>query len=120
MWISEAVMETRELIEPLLNRASWIKFVGVILAIVGVLSCLTVIGIPFGIISIILSVTLIRASKRLAEYRENNDDHMVRESLDGIARFFKYTGIVTILGICIYVIGTVSILVLVLWELEII
>jgi uncharacterized protein YqhQ len=77
----------------------WATFRAVIDIIVGALSCLAIITAAYGVPQIIGGVRLLSACDELKSYLATNDTQKINEAFAKFNKFFKLTGISTIVKI---------------------
>lgn len=110
-------MMIRELIQPLKNATGWIKFLGVLLIIYGVISALTIVGILIAWLPIWLGVLLVRAAKNTNTAYYQGDKRSVLVALNNVGSFFTVYGVLALIGIIFSVVAFVFIIATgVLWE----
>lgn len=97
----------RDLASFLGARAGWMKFLGVMLIIIGVVNCLTLVGALIGWLPIWMGVLLMKGaeSARSAQYRGNQLD--LEEALDRVAVFIKLQGIFYLVSLILLIVGVV-------------
>ena len=97
--------------EQLKQMSTWTGFVGIMTIIGGVLSCISIVGIIPGIISIILGLKLRSAKKYSDEIIANPDDSMqagkVNLLMSDLTVYFKVQGILIIVGFVFAVIAII-------------
>lgn len=89
-------------------NGGWMKFLGVMMIIMGILNCLTVIGALFGWIPIWLGVVLNRAAGAASRAQMRGDALDLEESLDRVGFFFKLQGILILIVLILYVLLIVA------------
>ena len=98
------------------SGANWGMFNAVILIISGGFTCLSIIGIPFGVFNIIGAIRLMKMCENLKAYANFEDRDKVAEALINFQGYAKFTGIQTIvsivLGIILYAVLIVAIVTL--------
>ncbi len=85
-------------VEPLCRRAGWIKFFGVLLLVVGVLYCLTIVGIIFGWLPIWIGVLLLKSSTNLRDGYFEQDRVKIWEGMRALGTVILIYGIMTIIS----------------------
>jgi len=97
--------------EQLKQLSTWAGFVGIMTIISGVLSCISVIAIIPGVISIILGLKL-RTAKRysdeIIESVDVNQESRINLLVSELATYFKIQGILMIISIILIVLGVVA------------
>lgn len=93
----------------ILYRAKgWIRLIGVLALIMGILQALTVIGLIIAWIPVWIGVLLCSASSRIAEAHEQGDELALAVAVDKIRLYFKIVGIFALIGLVFMVIGLVA------------
>ena len=79
----------------------WSKFAGIVFMILGGFSCLSIIGIPIGVVYIIMGTKLLNASKEAAEFNTtlSVDNHHIFSMITEFKKFFKIMGILFIISL---------------------
>lgn len=93
---------------PLYNAKGWIKLVGIISIIQGVLSILSIWGILICWIPIWMGVLLCSASNQLGIAFNTNDENAFRTSMEKLGTYFKIFGIFIIVMLVLGVIGILA------------
>jgi len=110
-------MMIRELMQPLKNATGWIKFLGVLLIIYGVVSALTIVGLIIAWLPIWLGVLLLRAAKNTNSAYYQGNKSAVLAALNNVGSFFTVYGVVALIGILLFVAFFIFIIATgVLWE----
>jgi len=110
-------MMIRELMQPLKNATGWIKFLGVLLIIYGVVSALTIVGLIIAWLPIWLGVLLLRAAKNTNSAYYQGNKSAVLAALNNVGSFFTVYGVVALIGILLFVSFFIFIIATgVLWE----
>lgn len=110
-------MMVRELMQPLKNATGWIKFLGVVLIVYGIIMAISIVGLLIAWLPIWLGVLLMRAAKNtnMAYYQGNKA--AVLAALGNVGSFFTVYGVVALIGIIFSVILIVFVIATgVLWE----
>lgn len=98
-----------EISKPLYVSKGWIKFVGVMLIIQGILTALTVFGIIICWIPIWLGVLLFQSSGKIELAYKQGDKTNLIESLSKLKTYFTVTGVlylITLIGTLVALIVT--------------
>ena len=82
---------------PLCNASSWLKLLGVVNIIIGVLYCITIIGLIIGWLPLWIGIALNRASNSLKAGYEQSNRHHIREGMSSLALVFKIIGVIVII-----------------------
>ena len=84
------------------QSAGWIKFLGVVQLIYGILTAITLVGILW----IWLGLVLIKVANNLRLAKEGDDESLV-EASQNLSTFFTVWGIIALLVIAIVVLGII-------------
>lgn len=90
----ESVEWVQSLADRLVAHSGWMKFVGVLLIINGVVACLTVVGAVIGWLPIWQGVVLNKAANAARGAADEGSREDLEEALERTGFFFKLTGIV--------------------------
>ena len=82
---------------PLCNASSWLKLLGVVNIVIGVIYCITIIGLIIGWLPLWIGITLNRASNSLKAGYEQSNCHEIREGMSSLALVFKIIGVIVII-----------------------
>ena len=77
--------------------AGWLKFMGTLSIILGVLYCLTIVGAIFGWVPIWIGISLNRASKSLQWGYAQRSPHEIRAGMDSMALVVKIFGVLAVI-----------------------
>lgn|GEM_PF-4390895 len=79
----------------------WSKFAGIVFIIMGGFTCLSIIGIPIGVVYIIMGTKLLNASKEAAEFNTtlSVDNHHIFGMITEFKKFFQMLGILFIISL---------------------
>jgi hypothetical protein len=96
--------------EPLWRAKGWIKLMGVLFILNGVLTALSLWGIVLCWLPIWLGLTLLSAAKNIRAAAELDNKECMRLALDKLGLYFKINGILIIvgLGVGILIAGAVA------------
>jgi hypothetical protein len=86
-------------VAPLCYAAGWLKFLGIVNIVAGVIYCLTIIGLVIGWLPIWLGVLLNRASDSLRAGYEGQDGQRIHIGMDSLALAVKIVGVLAIIGL---------------------
>ena len=89
-------MEVQMLLASLIKNTTWMKILGVILIVTGVIWCITIFGIVLGWIPIWLGVLLFSSARRLDVVKEQDSASDAVVSIEKISLFFKISSIATL------------------------
>lgn len=87
---------------PLIKNYQWVKFLGAVTFIGGVLTCLTIIGILVGWVSIWLGALLWGSGNCLKTIAMSNDEDEAVELIEKLGTYFKVTAIFVLVLICFW------------------
>lgn len=96
-------MENYEILQPLINNKAWLKLLGIIAIIQGILTALTIFGIIFCWIPIWLGILLLKSASEFEKYEYSDDEEAAASALENLALLFKIVGILAIVGIVLTV-----------------
>lgn len=91
--------------EPLSRGTGWIKFLGIMTIIGGVLTALTITGIIVAWLPIWLGVTYLQAAGRISEGYQNSNTELLAQGNDKLRLAFKIIGITMIVYIVFFVVA---------------
>jgi hypothetical protein len=103
----KSVINFNKLMEPLYKVKGWIKCMGVLSIIAGVICVFTIWGIIVCWVPIWVGVVLISASNHIRLAFENNDNSKFRTSMEKLGLYFRIGGIVGLVGSIIYFVAVV-------------
>lgn len=104
---SVETISIQDLAAPLYQAKGWIKLVGVLMIISGILLCLTCAGIIIAWLPIWMGIVLVGAASAVEKaYNEQQSNAMV-EALTKLKTYFTIMGIVTLIGIILNVISII-------------
>ena len=89
----------KELSVPLYNCKGWMKLVGVMSIIYGVMTVLTIIGILFAWLPIWIGVLLFQSANAIGQAYETDSKAAMARSLSKLKTYFIIMGILTLIGI---------------------
>ena len=89
-------MEMKDVALPLYQAKGWIRFLGVMMIIVGALYAVTIIGLLFAWLPIWLGVLLFQASSRIEYAYEGGGAVSFMESLQKLKTYFIINGVVVL------------------------
>ena len=90
-------------IAPLCQAAGWLKFLGILNIIAGVIYCLTIVGLIVGWLPIWIGISLNKASSSLESGLARRSPGDIRAGMDSLALVIKIFGVLAIIGIVINV-----------------
>jgi hypothetical protein len=94
----------KEVSAPVFHARGWMKLIGVLSIIVGVLYALTLIGIIFAWLPIWMGVILYQAGSSSEEAYYNGDKYSFLKSMTQLKLYFTIMGITMLIGIILMVI----------------
>jgi len=104
-------MEDRALIQevsmPIFEAKGWIKILGVISIIYGVLVALSIVGIIIAWLPIWMGILLFKAGSQIEEAKNTGNKHNLMESLSKIKTYFIISGVLTIIGLALAIIAVI-------------
>ena len=89
----------REISYPLYNCRGWLKFLGVMSIISGVIQVFTIIGIIFAWLPIWIGVLLFQAASAVERAYETGDSNEINVSLSKLKTYFMIMGVISLLGV---------------------
>jgi len=95
--------------EPLWRAKGWIKLMGILFILQGVLTALSLWGIVLCWLPIWLGLTLMSAAKNIRAAAELDNKECMRQALDKIALYFKINGILVIIGLVVGILVAVAV-----------
>lgn len=96
------------LVRPLYDVKGWLKLLGVLNIIIGVIYCITIIGAIFGWIPLLLGIKANKSSNELREGFETSDESKVQSAIRNLATCIKMVGILTLIALIINVIVLIA------------
>ena len=89
---------------PICAVSGWLKFLGILNIIVGIIYCITIIGAIVGWIPLWIGILSTRAGGALREGYDTSHPQSVQDGLGRLALIIKIFGVLTIIGLAINVI----------------
>ena len=99
--------ESPSVLEPIFSVQLWIRILGFAAMIIGVLYCLSIIGLIIGWLPIWLGVILLRTSKSIDSVVADESEQAAFELVSQIALFFKIVGIAALILFVVVLLGLV-------------
>lgn len=90
-------------VAPLCNVSGWLKFLGIVNIVLGVIYCLTIIGAIVGWIPIWIGVSLNNAADSLRAGYDGRNERAMLMGMDKLALSIRIIGILTLIGLIINV-----------------
>lgn len=97
----------REFARPLFEVKGWMKFLGVIMIIVGVIQACTVVGLIIAWLPIWLGILLFSTGSKIDAAFQSGNKADLMTGLGKLKTFFTIYGIMAIIGIAMSVIGLI-------------
>jgi hypothetical protein len=94
----------REVSHSLSRAAGWMKFLGIVMIVYGVLIALTIVGIVIAWLPVWLGIIVYQAAKNSKSATLSGDKFMLMKSLQNINNYFTISGILLIISILFAVI----------------
>ena len=96
-------MDMKQVILPLYETRGWMRFLGVVMIIVGILTALTIVGILIAWLPIWLGALLFQAAGRVESAYAAEDELLLTASLSKLKTFFVIQGVLLLiyLGVAI-------------------
>lgn len=88
---------------PLYEARAWMKLLGVVMVITGILTALTVVGIIIAWLPIWLGVLLFQAAERIERAFAIADEMLLREALAKLKTFFVIQGVLLLVYLAVAV-----------------
>ena len=101
-------------VAPLCLTAGWLRFLGILNIIVGVIYCLTIVGLIFGWLPIWIGITLNKASSSLQSGYARRSQQEIRIGMDSLALVVKIFGVLAVIWlamIALYFVGFIILMV---------
>ena len=93
----------QELSQPIYQARGWLKFLGVLSIISGVVSALTIVGIIYAWLPIWMGVLMFQAGSSIESAGQFGDKFAFLHSLGSLKTYFVLQGIITLIGIILFV-----------------
>lgn len=94
----------KEISIPLYQARGWMKLLGILNIIGGVIAALTIVGIIFAWLPIWMGVILYQAGSSSEQSYFNGDKYSLNKSLNQIKLYFTINGVLALVGIIMWVI----------------
>ena len=98
-------MNPRSVSIPLYQAKGWMKLIGVVLLVVGIIYAITIIGLIVAWLPIWLGVLLIQASNRINDAYLTDQEPSLWDALWKLKTFFKIFGVTTLIYLILAVLG---------------
>lgn len=83
---------------PLYSAKGWMKFIGILLIVVGVLYALTIVGLIFAWIPIWLGILVTGAANKVNMAYQSGDKYSFIEAQKKVGLYFTIYGVITLIG----------------------
>jgi hypothetical protein len=93
----------RDIGQPLASAGGWMKFIGIMFIIQGVLTALTIVGILIAWLPIWIGVLLLQSAGAAQRSQIQNDAAALIESLSRLKTYFVIQGVLYLVGIALAV-----------------
>ncbi len=100
----------KEISAPVFQARGWMKLIGVLSIIIGVLYAITLIGIIFAWLPIWMGVILYQAGSSSEQAYYNGDKYSFLKSMTQLKLYFTIMGITTLIGLILGVIMIIVVL----------
>ena len=97
----------REVSLPLFSSKGWIKFLGILMIIYGVIAAMTIVGIIFAWLPIWLGVLLNQTANRIEQAHYSGDSVAMIKAQNSLSTYFTIYGVLALLGIVAAIIGII-------------
>ena len=98
-------MNPRSVSAPLYQVKGWIKFIGVVLLVAGIIYAITIIGLIVAWLPIWLGVLLIQVSNRINDAHLADQERSLWDVLWKLKTFFKVLGMATLIYLILVALG---------------
>lgn len=95
-------------IAALCDVSGWLKFLGILNIVLGVIYCLTIVGAIVGWVPIWIGTLLNNASTSLRAGYDGRNEHAIRDGMDKLAMAIRIIGILTLIGLIMQVLAVVA------------
>ena len=94
----------REVSLPLFSSKGWIKFLGILTIIYGVIAAMTIVGIIFAWLPIWLGVLLNQTANRIEQAHLSGDSVAMIRAQNSLSTYFTIYGVLALIGIILGII----------------
>lgn len=101
----------KEVTAPVYQARGWMKFLGVLLIIGGILYAITIVGIIIAWLPIWMGVVLFQAGSSSEQAYFSGDKFSLLKSLNQLKLYFTIMGIMTLIGIIFSAVIVISVLI---------
>ena len=113
-----ATQPAQRIIQPIYASKGWMKFLGVMSIVYGVLAALTIIGLIFAWVPIWIGVLLMQSAKKAEIAHQAGDEADAIESLSKLKTIFTIYGVMSIIGLVVTVLYLAIIIALISGSFE--
>lgn len=99
------MMNIRELATPLYNAKGWLKLVGVMMCIYGVITAITIVGLIVAWLPIWMGVLLFQTAGTIETAHDAEDEMAFLAAMAKLKTYFTIMGVLTLVGLVLGVIG---------------
>jgi hypothetical protein len=100
-------MDIRTISGGLYSAKGWMKLVGVLLIVYGVLTALTIIGLVVAWLPVWMGILLFQSAKAVEICYEQSDPAFLTESLNKLKTYFTIMGVLTLIGLILGILSFV-------------
>ena len=94
----------RELCMPIYQSKGWLKLIGILSIIYGIILVMTLFGIIIAWLPIWMGVLLLQSASSVERAQITSDKALLLESLDKIKTYFTIMGVLTLIGLAVTII----------------
>lgn len=91
----------KELSQPIFDAKGWMRFVGVMSIIYGILTALTIVGILVAWIPIWFGILLFQSASSVEHAHESGDGGALSQSLGKLKSYFILMGVLSLIGLIV-------------------
>lgn len=103
-----------DVIMPLYNAKGWMKLIGIVNIVFGVLYCITIVGAVVGWLPLWIGVLLTKASGHLETGVASSSSHEIGQATSKLGTLFTIFGVLTLIQLIIICLYFVAIIVMVI------
>ncbi|KAB7624113.1 DUF5362 family protein [Alkalilimnicola sp. S0819] len=103
--LSETDNLIRDISRPLAEGSFWLKLVGVMLIIYGVLTALSIIGLLIAWLPIWMGVILFQAAGAAQQAQSSGDQAVLLRAMSKLKVYFTIMGVLTLIGLVLGLVG---------------
>jgi len=98
----------KELSVPIFQAKGWLKFIGVLFIIYGIISVITIVGIIWCWIPLWMGILLFQSGKNIETAYLNESKSNLLISLQKLKTYFVVTGVITLISIIVVIIAAIA------------